>query len=40
MFIGYVFPLNPFKPGRHYQETDSITKEIGTAFMKAVQGLL
>jgi hypothetical protein len=45
--LGYIlpaedfrFPLNPFKPGRHYEETNSISKEIGPAVMKAVQSLL
>ena len=35
--LGYIlpaedfrFPLNPFKPGKHYEETNSISKEIGT----------
>ena len=45
--LGYIlpaedfhFPLNPFKPGRHYEETNSISKAIGPAVMQAVQSLL
>ena len=34
------FPLNPFKPGKHYEETNSISKEIGPAVMEAVRNLL
>jgi hypothetical protein len=45
--LGYIlpvedfkFPLNPFKPGRHYEETNSIGKQIGPAVMSAVRDLL
>jgi len=45
--LGYIlpaedfhFPLNPFKPGKHYEETNSISKAIGPAVMQAVQNLL
>jgi hypothetical protein len=45
--LGYIlpaedfrFPLNPFKPGKHYEETNSISKAIGPAVMQAVQSLL
>jgi hypothetical protein len=45
--LGYIlpaedfrFPLNPFKPGRHYEETNSIGKGIGPAVMEAIQSLL
>jgi hypothetical protein len=45
--LGYIippadfrFPLNPFKPGKHYEETNSISKEIGPVVMEAVQSLL
>ncbi len=45
--LGYIlpaedfrFPLNPFKPGKHYEETNSISKEIGPAVVEAVRSLL
>jgi hypothetical protein len=45
--LGYIlppedfrFPLNPFKPGKHYEETNSIGKAIGPAVMEAVESLL
>jgi hypothetical protein len=45
--LGYIlpaedfrFPLNPFKPGKHYEETNSIGKGIGPAVVEAVQSLL
>ena len=45
--LGYIlpkedfnYPLNPFRPGKHYEETNSIGKEIGPAVMSAVQDLL
>jgi hypothetical protein len=45
--LGYIlpaedfrFPLNPFKPGKHYEETNSIGKAIGPAVMQAVRSLL
>ena len=44
--LGYIlpeedfrFPLNPFKPGRHYEETNSISREIGPVVVEAVQSL-
>lgn len=44
--LGYIlpaedfrFPLNPFKPGKHYEETNSISKEIGPAVLDAVRSL-
>jgi hypothetical protein len=45
--LGYIlpaedfrFPLNPFKPGKHYEETNSIGREIGPVVMDAVRSLL
>jgi len=45
--LGYIlpaedfrFPFNPFKPGKHYEETNSISKEMGPAVVEAVQSLL
>jgi hypothetical protein len=45
--LGYIlpaedfrFPLNPFKPGKHYEETNSISKEIASVVVEAVQSLL
>jgi len=45
--LGYIlpkedfrYPLNPFKPGKHYEETMSVGKEIGTAVMEAMESLL
>lgn len=45
--LGYIlpvedfrFPLNPFKPGKHYEETNSISKEMGPVVMEAVRNLL
>lgn len=45
--LGYIlpkedfkYPLNPFRPGKHYEETNSIGKEIGPAVMNAVRDLL
>lgn len=34
------YPLNPFSPGKHYEETMSISKEIGPKVMDAVLSLL
>jgi hypothetical protein len=34
------FPLNPFKPGKHYEETNSISKRVGPAVVEAVEALL
>ncbi len=36
----FKYPWNPFKPGQHYEETNSIGKEIGPRVMRAVKGLL
>lgn len=45
--LGYIlprqdfhYPLNPFKPGRHYEETMSVGKEIGPIVIKAFHSLL
>ncbi|MBN1137893.1 MAG: hypothetical protein JXM73_14990 [Anaerolineae bacterium] len=45
--LGYIlpreefkYPLNPFRPGKHYEETNPIGKEIGPAVMRAVHDLL
>lgn len=45
--LGYIlpkedfrYPLNPLKPGRHYEETMSVGKEIGPAVVGAVRELL
>ena len=45
--LGYIlptedfrYPLNPFSPGKHYEETMSISKEIGPKVMDAVLRLL
>lgn len=42
--LGYILPVedfkypwNPFKPGNHYEETNSISKEIGPHVMEAFQ---
>jgi hypothetical protein len=44
--LGYIlpaedfrFPLNPFKPGKHYEETNSIGMAIGPAVLDAVRSL-
>jgi hypothetical protein len=44
--LGYIlpaedfhYPLNPFKPGKHYEETNSISKRMGPAVMEAVRSL-
>jgi hypothetical protein len=34
------FPINPLKPGKHYEETMSISKEIGPVIVNAVQELI
>jgi hypothetical protein len=36
----YKYPLNPFRPKGHYEETMSISKEIGPKLMAAVDALL
>lgn len=45
--LGYIlpaeefkYPLNPFNPGKHYEETNSVSKEIGPKVMDAVRSLL
>jgi hypothetical protein len=45
--LGYIlpkeefrYPLNPFKPGRHYEETMSVSREIGPLVVEAIQALL
>jgi hypothetical protein len=45
--LGYIlpaedfrFPLNPFKPGKHYEETNSISKEMGPVVMEAILNLV
>jgi hypothetical protein len=45
--LGYIlpkeefrYPINPFKPGKHYEETMSVSKEIGPIVVEAVQNLL
>ncbi len=34
------YPLNPFKPGKHYEETMSIGKDMGPKLVEAVHSLL
>jgi hypothetical protein len=45
--LGYIlpkeefrYPMNPFKPGKHYEETMSISKEIGPVVVKAIRDLI
>jgi hypothetical protein len=45
--VGYIlpaedfkYPWNPFKPGKHYEETNSIGKEIAPKVMDALKDLL
>lgn len=45
--VGYIlpvedfkYPLNPFKPGKHYEETNSIGKGIATSVMDALKELI
>lgn len=45
--LGYIlpkedfrYPLNPFKPGKHYEETMSVSKEIGPAVVEALENML
>jgi hypothetical protein len=45
--LGYIlpkedfrFPLNPFNPGRHYEETMSVGSEIGPLVVEAIQSML
>jgi len=36
----FLYPWNPFKPGSHYEETNSIGKEIGPNVMNGIKSLL
>jgi len=45
--LGYIlpredfkYPWNPFKPGKHYEETNSIGKEIAPRIMEGIKSLL
>jgi hypothetical protein len=45
--LGYIlpaedfkYPWNPFRPGRHYEETNSIGKEIGPRVMEGIRSLI
>jgi hypothetical protein len=45
--LGYILPIedfkypwNPFKPGKHYEETNSIGKEIASSVMEGIKSLL
>jgi hypothetical protein len=45
--LGYILPVedfkypwNPFKPGKHYEETNSIGKDIGAKVMDGLQDLI
>jgi len=45
--LGYILPVedfkypwNPFKPGKHYEETNSIGKDIGPSVMAGIRSLL
>jgi hypothetical protein len=45
--LGYIlpaedfkYPWNPFKPGKHYEETNSIGREIGVRVMEGFQDLI
>jgi hypothetical protein len=45
--LGYIlpaedfrYPLNPFSPGKHYEETMSLSKEAGTKIVQAVERLV
>ena len=45
--LGYILPVedfkypwNPFKPGKHYEETNSISKEIAPKVMDALRELM
>jgi hypothetical protein len=45
--LGYIlpeedfkYPWNPFRPGAHYEETNSIGKDIGPQVMEGLKGLL
>jgi hypothetical protein len=36
----FKYPWNPFKPGKHYEETNSIGKEIAPIVMDALKELM
>lgn len=36
----FKYPWNPLNPGKHYEETNSIGREIGPKVMEALKGLL
>jgi hypothetical protein len=36
----FKYPLNPFKPGKHYEETNSIGKDIAPSVMNGVRKLI
>jgi hypothetical protein len=36
----FYYPLNPLRPGNHYEETNSVGKAIGPAVIAAVEELL
>ena len=45
--LGYIlpaedfkYPLNPFRPGSHYEETNAVSKEIGPEVVRAIHSLL
>ena len=45
--LGYIlpeedfrYPINPFKPGKHYEETMSLSKETGSKVMDALRSLI
>lgn len=45
--LGYIlpkedfrYPVNPFRPGKHYEETMSISKDIGPKVMEAVRRMI
>jgi hypothetical protein len=45
--LGYIlpaedfkYPWNPFRPGKHYEETNSIGREIGPRVVEGIRSLL
>jgi hypothetical protein len=45
--LGYIlpkgdfrYPINPFKPSHHYEETMSVGREIGPLVVEAIQSLI
>ena len=45
--LGYIlskedfrYPLNPFRPGKHYEETMSLSKAVGPAVVEALRNLI